>query len=205
MEPSHGSDAGSTPAARSKSPAKRTRRTYTPTEVKAALTTLAFFGGNAARASQQTGIPEMTLRDWRNTEHRDQYLEIAEAERPRLEQIATTQALELMMRSAEAEHDLLSSLATVASDPEQSKTASELAGALQKVTTSKGINTDKFFTHTGRPSQYVEHRDGTQILKSLGAKIPGLVIESTADEIRALPSPIVESNARDAVSLRPGD
>jgi hypothetical protein len=105
-----------------------------------------------------------------------------------------------MMRSGEAEHDLLTSLTAVASDPGQSKTASELAGALQKVTTSKGINTDKFFTHTGRPTQYVEHRDGNQILRNLAAKIPGLVIEATADEILALPSSIGGSNAREPES-----
>lgn len=176
---------------------KRTRRTYSPSEVTAALTTLAYFGGNASRASNETGIPSMTLRDWRNSEHRDQYLDIAERERPKLEAIATTQALELMMRSGEAEHDLLSALSEVAHDPEQSKTASELAGAYQKVATAKGINTDKFFTHTGRPQQYIEHRDGNDILRSIGAKIPGLVIESTASEIHSLPSAVVDTNARE--------
>lgn len=185
---------------------KRKRRTYSPIEVKSALTTLAYFGGNAARTSAETGIPAMTLKDWRNTEHRDQYLDIAEKERPKLEAIATTQALELMMRSGEAEHDLLDALSTVASDPTQSKAASELAGAYQKVATAKGINTDKFFTHTGRPQQYIEHRDGNDILRSIGAKIPGLVIESTAQEIpaphnRSLPSPVVGANARDRAEV----
>jgi hypothetical protein len=182
-------------------PKKRTRRTYTPTEVKAALTTLAFFGGNTAKASTETGIAQQTLHDWRAKEHRDLYREIQEREGPKLEAIAADQALEVILRSSDVEHSLLDALSQVAHDPEQSKTASELAGALQRTVTSRGISTTKRLELTGRPTSIVEHRDGNDILRSLGSRIPGLVLEANAtDEIRSLPVASGASNAREAVS-----
>lgn len=176
---------------------KRKRRTYAPTEIQSALTTLAFFGGNSQRASDETGVPADTLRNWRLYDQRELYREIQEREGSRLEAIAADQALEVILRSSEVEHSLLDALGLVAHDPEQSKTAAELAGALQRTVTSRGISTTKRLELTGRPTSIVEHRDGNDILRALGSKIPGLVVESTAVEIRALPTVSDGANARE--------
>jgi hypothetical protein len=193
---------------------KRTRRVYAPSEIQAALTTLAFFGGNSLRTQERTGISASTLRLWRTTEHRDLYREIQEREAPKLEAIAADQALEVILRSSEVEHSLLDALASVAHDPEQSKTASEIAGALQRTVTSRGISTTKRLELTGRPTSIVEHRDGNDILRSLGSRIPGLVVESTATELRsnalaasetrALPSLTDAANARGMAPVQTG-
>ena len=178
------------------------RKRYAPSEIQAALTALAFFGGNSIRASQQTGIDASTLRHWKITDHRELYREIQEREGPKLEAIAADQALEVILRSSEVEHSLLDALATVAHDPEQSKTASEIAGALQRTVTARGISTTKRLELTGRPTSIIEHRDGNDILRSIGARIPGLVIESTAEELseqRTLPTGSHVANARDPV------
>jgi transposase-like protein len=190
---------------------KRKRRLYSPLEIQAALTTLAFFGGNTTRTAVETGIAQQTLHDWRSKDHRDLYLEIQEREAPKLEAIAAGQAREVILRVAETEHRILDRLAADETDPEtgevtppSAKTLSELAGALQRVTTAKGINTTKLLELTGRPTSIVEHREGNDILRALGARIPGLVVDSTAEEIpatqnRSLPVASGVSNAREPV------
>ena len=188
---------------------KRKRHTYTPTEVKAHLTTLAFFGGNSIKTSEATGVDHSTLRLWRNQTHRDLYLEIQEREAPKLEAIAAGHAREVILRVADAEHRILDRLAANEIDGNgeevapSAKTLSELAGALQRVTTAKGINTTKLLELTGRPTSIVEHREGNDILRSLGARIPGLVVESTAEEIPARPllASSRTSNARETVEV----
>jgi len=185
--------------------AKRTRKRYSPTETREALTVLAFYGGNAARASHETGIPAMTLKDWRNQDHRELYLEIAEREGPKLEALAAAQARELLIRAAHVEHDIIDRLHEKPIDAETgeetsltSKELSELAGALQRVTTSKGINTTKLLELTGRPTAIVEHRDPKQAAQALARRL-GVALEANATEMneRALPSQSVAANARE--------
>ena len=157
---------------------------YTPTEVDKALTTLAYCGGNAVRAGKLTGIPETTLKEWRRETHRDRYQEIAERERPRLEALAVDQAVSTIIRAGELEHGIMDRLADAVNDDEtKAKELTELAGALQRVTTSKGINGTKLLELTGRPTQITEHRSATDTLRSLAQRFPGLVIDGTAEEV----------------------
>lgn len=189
-------------------PARRKRREYAPHEIDTALTTLAYYGGNSLRTSEATGIPGQTIRQWRTGEHRDRYLEIAEREAPRLEAIAAHQARELILRAGEAEHGLLDILNArlneeTAPEPQRddfpndalyllayetwvkrgnSKELSELAGTLQRITTSKGINGTKLLELTGRPTSIVEHRDPRDDIRALARDL-GLVIEGQATEV----------------------
>jgi hypothetical protein len=176
---------------------------YSPAEVDEALIVLAYHGGNAIRTSTQTGIPAMTLRDWRNHVHRDRYLEIAERERPKLEAIAVDQALNSIIRSGEIEGKVLDLLDAATSEEHEAlkpKDIVELTGALQRVTTSKGINTDKLMTWTGRPKEIIEHRDPKQAAAALARRL-GVSIDSTATEEPArtlpLPSQSVGANVRE--------
>jgi hypothetical protein len=161
------------------SPTKRDRREYSPTEIDKALTVLAFYGGNAARASVDTNIPTATLKLWRSAKHRDRYYELAEREGPKLEAIGASNAREIVLRAAHAEHKILDSLD---SDELTSKQMSELAGALQRISTSKGINTTKLLELTGRPTQVVQHLNPQQTIQALARDL-GIVIDSTAEEI----------------------
>jgi transposase-like protein len=91
-----------------RSTAQLARTAKNPEEIDAALTVLAYYGGNAARAAQDLGnVSERTLRDWRNHAHRDRYLQIAEREGPRIEALAAAQAREIVIRSADVEHRIL--------------------------------------------------------------------------------------------------
>lgn len=180
-----------------------------PTEIDKALTVLAYYGGNSARASAETGIAASTLRDWRTTVHRDRYLEITEREGPRLEALAANQARELVIRSADIEHAIIDRLAAQDDEAPTTKELTELAGALQRITTSKGINTTKLLELTGRPTQVVEHRDPKQAAAALARRL-GVVLEGTATDITdhpALPLPTenVSANARDTAYTQPAD
>jgi transposase-like protein len=182
-----------------KTPARRRR--YSPTEIDTALAILAR-SGSSLEASTLTGISASTLRDWKS-EHADRYLAIQEREAPKLEAIAANTAREIMIRAGETEHALLDTLNQRIRDDAPTKELSELAGTLQRVTTSKGINGTKLLELTGRPTSIIEHREGNEILRALGARIPGLVIDSTAVEIppaQPLPSASDAVNARDRVS-----
>lgn len=201
---------------------------YTPTEIDAALTTLVYFGGNAARASEASGVPKSTLQYWKSGPHRDRYQELAEKEGPKLEQLAAQQARETILRAGDIEaqiFDVLHARLNEEEAPEpqredftsdhlfdlaterwlkrgSSKELSELAGTVQRISTAKGINGTKLLELTGRPTSIVEHREGNDILRSLGARIPGLVVEADATEIRenrALPPDIGSANAREAM------
>lgn len=159
----------------------------TPAEIDKALTVLAYYGGNAVRAASDIGMSDRTLRLWRSETHRERYLEIAEREGPRLEQLAAQQARELILRAADAEHGVLDRLATRLDDTEStSKELSELAGTLQRLTTSKGINGTKLLELTGRPTQIVEHRDPKQAAQALARRL-GVALEAQATDLQSVP------------------
>lgn len=167
----------------------------TPAEIDKALTTLAYYGGNASRAAAELGMNERTLRTWRTHVHRDRYLEIAEREAPRLEAIAAQQARELILRAADAEHSLIDRLTTRLEDDEStSKELSELAGTLQRITTSKGINGTKLLELTGRPTSIVEHRDPAQTVNAIARRL-GLTIDSTAVDVTPTQQPLIPESS----------
>ncbi len=171
----------------------------TPTEIDKALAVLAYHGGNASRAGEELGISRSTLHLWKTSTHRDRYLEIAEREGPKLEAIAAHQARALILRAGEAEHSLLSLLEDRIDEGAAPKELGEISGALQRVTTSKGINGTKLLELTGRPTSIVEHRDprteGLALLRDLG-----ITIESTAETIESVPllNGSEQANAREA-------
>jgi transposase-like protein len=174
----------------------------TPTEIDKALTVLAYYGGNSVRAAAELGMSSSTLRLWRSSTHRDRYLEIAEREGPRLEQLAAQQARELILRAGDAEHGLLDRLNTALENPETpSKELSDLAGTLQRLTTSKGINGTKLLELTGRPTQIVEHRDPRAEIRAMAREF-GITIESTAQDLSdsTLLADNGSANAREAAS-----
>jgi transposase-like protein len=149
---------------------KGQRSEYTPTEIETALRVVAFYGGNTERASREIGINARTLRVWRGDAHRDRYQEIVAQEGPKLEAIAADQAREAILRSSDVEHRIFD-LLDAATDPEHEafkpKDITDLAGALQRITTSKGINTTKLLELTGRPTQVVQHLSPQEAIRGL--------------------------------------
>lgn len=176
------------------------RSEYSPTEIEAALRVVAFYGGNTERASRETGINGRTLRVWRGDTHRDRYQEIIAQEGPKLEAIAADQAREAILRSSDVEHrifDLLDAATSPDHEAFKPKDITELAGALQRVTTSKGINTTKLLELTGRPTQVVAHLNPRETIQALARDL-GVTIDSTAEPIEspALLPENADANAR---------
>lgn len=170
------------------------RTTYSPAEIDEALITLAYCGGNGRKAERITGIPQSTLYQWRTHKHRERYQEIAERERPKLEQIAVDGAVAQILRADETTLRIYDRLdEALDTQDASSKELSELAGAAQRLTTAKGINGTKLLELTGRPTQITEHRDASQILRGLASRFPNLVVDAEATEIPAnqpaLPNP----------------
>lgn len=157
---------------------------YTPAEVDKALTVLAYCGGNGRRASEISGVPKATLQLWRTETHRERYQEIAERERPKLEQMAVDGAVAQILRADESALRILDRLDDALEDPDaKPKELSELAGAAQRLATAKGINGTKLLELTGRPTQITEHRSATDTLRSLAQRFPGLIVDAEATEI----------------------
>lgn len=172
-------------------PAKRRKR-FSPVEIDSALAVLAS-SGSSFQASEITGIPSSTLRDWK-VEHADRYREIQEREAPKLEAIAASQAREIIIRAGETEHSLLDLLNARIEGDAPTKELSEIAGTLQRVTTSKGINGTKLLELTGRPTQIIEHRDPKQEAQALARRL-GVALEANAVEIHQPQLPRTEKRS----------
>lgn len=188
-------------------PAPKRRKRYSPVEIDKALAILAS-SGSSLEASEITGIPSRTLRAWK-VEHQERYAAIQEREGPRLEAIAASQAREIIIRAGETEHSLLDLLNARIEDAQRpapapetysnpdeyaqafkewtqrasSKELGEVAGTLQRVTTSKGINGTKLLELTGRPTQIIQHLDPKQEAQALARRL-GVALEATATEIQ---------------------
>jgi hypothetical protein len=157
---------------------------YTQAEIDKGLTLIAHCAGSAQHASEMSGIPMQTLYDWKTKHHVELYRQIQEREGPKLEALAVNQAREIIVQAAELEKDLITQLA----EQRYNLKAGEIAGALRNVTTTRGISVDKVLQLTGRPTVVTEHRSGDDILRSLKTKLPGLIVNGTAEELAPVPA-----------------
>lgn len=181
--------------------------TYSPEDVDRGLLALAIHGAatRAATALEQQGhhIPERTLADWR-TRHADRYHEIANQHARRVEDVIVQQARDAALMAGALEQDLMHRLATKAGELE----AKDLANSVKNVTTTKGINVDKFLTLTGRPNHVTEHRNADELLRKLDA----LKVHAIQGEATEQPQPpetpgrslIAEGRKTNARELGPG-
>ena len=61
--------------------------------------------------------------------------------------------------------------------------ARDTAGALRNVSVAKAVNIGKASAIRGRPTEVVSHRSLESLRRTLVAKHPGLVVDSTAEEL----------------------
>jgi hypothetical protein len=161
-------------------------RKWTVEERDTALLVLAATGGNANRASKilrQQGITiaPRTLLSWKTIQHPDRYAELQAERMPEIEAIATARMLETILKTQDAQDEAVDAAqaqvrAGDAKDP--SAVARNLAVVL-------GINNQHRLALSGRPTSIVAHESGEDVLKRLGDKYPGLIVESTAEEVTA--------------------
>lgn len=155
---------------------------YTMEQRIQGLVTLARFNGNASRASQECGIPERTLRDWKDAPDyeatRQRFQDTIEAEFVKQSREITLLEMEVERKAAER------ALWVLENEPHRLR-GTDAASMAQQMAKAKGQNIDKVLSLTGRPKEIVQHDFG-KIVEALVAKrvlapLPQ-VVEGTAIE-----------------------
>lgn len=156
-------------------------RHFEPTEIRQALTILCLTGGSerAAERCAEQGIPVAgrTLRRWRESDHRELFLEIASSLQPEIEKAVVASTLDYLQRSEELKGDLLGLL----KEQIDAKEVKDPAKAAQHLSVSQGIGIDTVLKVQGRPTQLIQHSsvdDSVATLKRLG-----IVVDGEAEEI----------------------
>lgn len=190
---------------------------YSPyPQIKVDEALLAYYTlGTYDKAGEATSIPPTTIKHWVNVSHTERYDELAAKHGPTLERqvvakLARTadKAVDRVDQALDATGEAISHAHT---DPpkredfpspedheaafriwanlkaDASKNAQAFSNAAKNAALVLGIATDKKLTLEGRPTVITEHRDAEDILKALSTVAPGLVIDSTADEIPTTP------------------
>ena len=157
-----------------RSPAK----SYSQEEVTKGLMAMVAWAGrptDAKRSLEETddlSIPTSTLRSWVEGSHRDEYEELKGKWAHKMESILVGQYREVALRATMAQRKAVEE-AEKRLDRGADTDPARTAAALSKVSQSA---TDKMLSLTGRPSQITETRNMNEILRSLAAKVPGLVV-----------------------------
>lgn len=171
---------------------------YTPEQIDVALLALAGCGGNAAEAARQlaaadaepvpgkdvAAIPERTIREWRAGVHAGRFVELSQKHGRRIEESIAVQAREVLLRIGEVEILALEKT----KEKLESGDVSDPSTVLRNLATTKGINTDKLMTLTGRPNVITHERSAEDILKAINELAPDLFV--VADEEGSAPSPL---------------
>jgi hypothetical protein len=155
-------------------------------EIDTALVTLALCAGNTRRASAELRavnieVGQSTLHKWRTGLHCERYERLYRQQLPRISERVAQRCEELAESQAELAARLVHEIGrNMAEIP-----ARDLPGALRNVETAKAINVDKSALLRGRPTQIVERRDASELLRKLQAT--GVVsvgdVDATAEEV----------------------
>jgi hypothetical protein len=156
-----------------KAPAKR----YTQEEITKGLMAMVGWAGRAVdarRALEVEGldIPTSTLRTWVESTHREQYEELRSKYSDKMEAILINNYRELAVRTSMVQRKAIEE-AEKRLDRGADTDPARTAAALSKVSQ---VSTDKLMSLTGRPTVITEERGMSEILRSLAAKVPGLVL-----------------------------
>jgi len=165
---------------------------YGEEEIEHGLMAVALCAGNTAEATRQLAldgvrISRSTLDRWTRTSHAERYLALRAELVPKVHAKIAEECEDMARRLAEVERETVEKF----QQELPSLKASEAAGAVRNITTSKGINVDKAAAYRGRPTAIVEHRPSEEIMRELERfaiekpeRKPD--VEGTAEEIPAL-------------------
>ena len=154
---------------------------YTEEEIYRGLAEVALCAGNTHRAARQLSaqgmaIPRGTLEKWANRQHVDRYARVREELLPKIHAQIAADCEELAALGAQLERETLEKYR----EELPNLRASEAASAVRNIATSKAINVDKATLLRNRPTQIVEHRDASELIRKLEAVG---VIEGSVSEI----------------------
>jgi hypothetical protein len=163
---------------------KRTKRSYTTEQVEAGLHALAISNGSEKIASYiltEGGydIPHATLQGWKKQpKHQARLAEIEATVVPRVRERMAAESEALAIAYAHIERKALDLL-----EPRLHELRpAELAGVQRNIATSRAISVDKSSVLRGMPTEITEHRNADEVLRKLGASLPGLIVEGTVAE-----------------------
>lgn len=158
--------------------------------------------GSSQKASEATGIPPSTLRDWR-TEHAERYEALRHELEPQVARTIAAEAESIALKLSEREHQLADALTP---DVIAELKPADIASTLRNISTSKALQVDKISSPLRERPSHVQHGTSPEELASRIARALGFV-DSTATEIHdtpdALSSGSGDSNVQDA-ELEPG-
>jgi hypothetical protein len=155
-------------------------KSYSAEQVAEGLAVLAAHAGNAKTAEREVGVPQSTLRSWRERFPK-RYEEAANKIARQVEQVIARQAREVASRASDVEllglqraHERL-----VADTDKQPAVTAYRASIL------KGINVDKSLLISGKPTQIVASLDQAQEdlawLRARALPVEAEVVEETTE------------------------
>jgi len=162
------------------------QNTYTEEQKERALQLMALLG-NAAEVSRQladdkgdpVGIPETTLRHWKNTSHRDRFLEIRADVLPQIQKTIAAQLEDDVIADSAVIEKLRDEMLLKIGDMK----AGEIASAYRNLGVKRAVDIDKSQLLRGNPTEIVQTQNADELIGALARIAPGMVIDSTADDI----------------------
>lgn len=163
----------------SKAPAKR----YTQEDITKGLMAMVGWAGSAADAhkslkAEGLEVPTSTLRSWVKETHRDEYEELKGKYAVQMEAVLVKSYREMAIRASAVQMKAVEAAERLL-DTGQDRDPARTAASLSKVSQ---VSTDKLMSLTGRPTVITETRGMNEILRSLAAKVPGLVVFDGEEE-----------------------
>lgn len=153
------------------------QQTYGEQEIENGLQALAVHAGNARVASEMTGVPERTLRNWRNQSHVERYAEIRREIMPKIRQRLAAMHEDNAAMALEKAREAMAGL-----DPDK-LSHSEKAKATQQLAVASGVYTDKASILRGLPSAIEEHATAEEIIRRFRGVSTEYAIPGTGEEI----------------------
>lgn len=170
----------------------RKRSRYSPEDIERGLAALVI-AGSSVRASEVTGVKDVTLRAWKQ-EHAERYEQLRHELEPQIARTIAAEAETLAQRIAGLEHQTVDQIeATIA----ELKPA-EAAAALRNLSTSKALQVDKISSPLRERPSHVQHGTSPDELVSRMARALGVTIDSTATEEPAQQALLAENNVVNA-------
>lgn len=157
---------------------------YSPEEIDRGLLALALAGGNAMRASRELEalghpVPWRTLYNWRD-KHAQRLSELRTEHAPKIEALIVREARDSALLAAQVEQAGLARLQDNIDDID----LKDLSKTVKDASVSKAVNVDQVLKLEGRPTQIVENRQASDLIRKLRASGAMDAIDGEAEEIK---------------------
>ena len=156
---------------------------YSQSKIDAALGAVVVHG-TYAEAAKKTKVPMQTIHHWATVSHTQRLAELRERIGKELEDEAVDHWRRVVVDAAKSTSTAIEAVDQAITNGD-SRDASAYSTAARNLATVGGIYSDHVLTYTGRPDRIVgrDGRDLDDVFRSLSALIPGVIINSTAEDV----------------------